>query len=161
LIGYISKGIALCGKGHVREARIAFDIASMFTNHNSETDHFLLLIKVTLICLAYSLFHCVFQVITLFSADQHEEAMLLIKELAAACPNTDLLGCRVVEVSVMQPRLVIVTDLCNSYIRHIYAFSLESMPLTAHVTTKLLTTSLLLSILPLSQRNVFIGYTKN
>ncbi|KAG2340338.1 WD40 repeat-like protein, partial [Suillus weaverae] len=79
--GYISKGIALCGQGHVREARAAFDVASMFTNQDSETNHFLLLTKA----------------IALFSADQHEEAMLLIKELAAACPTTDLLGCRVVE----------------------------------------------------------------
>jgi len=73
----------------------------MFTNQNSKTNHFLILIKVSLIYLAYFLSHCVFQAITLFSADQHEEAMLLIKELAAACPNTDLLGCHVVEVSVM------------------------------------------------------------
>ncbi|KAG2352949.1 hypothetical protein BDR07DRAFT_1615330 [Suillus spraguei] len=76
LTGYISKGIALCGKGHVREARIAFDAASMFTNQDPEANHFLLLIKA----------------IALFSADQHEEAMLLIKELAAACPNTDPLA---------------------------------------------------------------------
>jgi hypothetical protein len=151
LIGYISKGIALCGQGHVREARIAFDVASMFTNQDSKTNHFLILVKVTLIHLAYSLFHCVFQAITLFSADQHEEAIMLIKELADACPNTDLLGCRVVEVSVMQPRLFRAADLCNSHFRHIYAFSLESMPSTPHVMMKLLTTSLPLSILPLSQ----------
>ncbi|KAG2743639.1 hypothetical protein P692DRAFT_201794691, partial [Suillus brevipes Sb2] len=79
--GYISKAIALCGKGHIREARIAFDIASVFTNQDSHSNHFLLLIKA----------------ITLFNADQHEEAMLLVKELAAACPNADILGCRVVE----------------------------------------------------------------
>ncbi|KIK40720.1 hypothetical protein CY34DRAFT_806895 [Suillus luteus UH-Slu-Lm8-n1] len=81
LIGYISKGIALCRKDHVREARAAFDVASMFTNQDSKATHFLLLIKA----------------IALFNADQHEEAMLLVKELAAACPNADLLGCRVVE----------------------------------------------------------------
>ncbi|KAG2338654.1 WD40 repeat-like protein [Suillus weaverae] len=80
LTGYISKGIALCGKGQVREARIAFDVASILTNQNSIINHFLLLIKA----------------IALFNTAQHEEAMLLIKELAA-CPNTDLLGCRVVE----------------------------------------------------------------
>ncbi|KIK40717.1 hypothetical protein CY34DRAFT_806892 [Suillus luteus UH-Slu-Lm8-n1] len=45
LTGYISKGIALCGKGHIREARAAFDVASMFTNQDSNTNHFLLLIK--------------------------------------------------------------------------------------------------------------------
>jgi hypothetical protein len=76
----------------------------MFTNQDSNTNHFLILTKVTSICLAYSLFHCVFQAIALFNADQHEEAMLLLKELAAACPNTDLLGRRVVEVSVKATR---------------------------------------------------------
>jgi hypothetical protein len=45
LIGYISKGIALCGKGQVWEARIAFDVASVFTNQDSNTNHFLLLNK--------------------------------------------------------------------------------------------------------------------
>ncbi|KAG2052487.1 WD40 repeat-like protein [Suillus hirtellus] len=81
LMGFISKGIALCGKGHIREARVAFDVASMFTNQDSETNQFLLLIKA----------------IALFNADQHEEAMLLIEDLAAACPNVDPLPRRVVE----------------------------------------------------------------
>ncbi|KIK40125.1 hypothetical protein CY34DRAFT_807490 [Suillus luteus UH-Slu-Lm8-n1] len=81
LTGYISKGIALCGKGLIREARAAFDVASMFTNEDPDTNHFLLLIKA----------------IAHFNAAQHEEAMLLIKELAAACPDADILGCRVVE----------------------------------------------------------------
>ncbi|KAG2342512.1 hypothetical protein BDR05DRAFT_1060241 [Suillus weaverae] len=81
LTGFISKGISLCGQGHIREARAAFDVASMFTNQDSKTNLFLLLTKA----------------IALFNADQHEEAMLLIKELTAACPTTDLLGCRVVE----------------------------------------------------------------
>jgi hypothetical protein len=45
LIGYISKGIALCGKGQVCEARIAFGVASVFTNQDSNTNHFLLLNK--------------------------------------------------------------------------------------------------------------------
>jgi hypothetical protein len=128
----------------------------MFTDQDPKTNHLLILIKVSLICLAYSLFNCVSQAIALFNAEQHEEAMLLIKELAAACPNTDLLGCRVVEVSVMQPCLVIDADLCNLHIRHIYAFSSESMPWMARVTMKLRSTSLPLSTLPLSHRNIFI-----
>jgi WD40 repeat protein len=81
LTGYISKGIALCVKGRVRDARAAFDVASLFTNQDSATNHFILLIKA----------------IALFNADRHQEAMLLVKELAAACPNADALGCRVVE----------------------------------------------------------------
>ncbi|KAG1764476.1 hypothetical protein EV702DRAFT_1215441 [Suillus placidus] len=42
----------------------------------------------------------VFQAIALFSADQHDEAMLLIKELAAAYPTTDIFACRVVETYI-------------------------------------------------------------
>jgi tetratricopeptide (TPR) repeat protein len=81
LAGYIFKGIALCGQGHIRDARIAFDIASMFTNEDSKTVHFLLLVKT----------------IALFGADQHEEAILLVQQLATACPNNDTLACHVVE----------------------------------------------------------------
>ncbi|KAG2113754.1 uncharacterized protein F5147DRAFT_834759 [Suillus discolor] len=81
LIGFISKGIALRGKGHVREARVAFDVVSMFTNQDPETKQFLLLIKA----------------IALFNADQHEEAILSIKELDTACPNVEPLARRVVE----------------------------------------------------------------
>ncbi|KAG2747353.1 hypothetical protein P692DRAFT_20737895, partial [Suillus brevipes Sb2] len=85
LAGYVFKGIALCGKGHVRDARIAFDIAFMFTNKDLKTIHFLLLVKAR------------FQAIALFNADQHEEAMLLVQQLATACPKDDTLACHVVE----------------------------------------------------------------
>ncbi|KAG2346823.1 WD40 repeat-like protein [Suillus weaverae] len=81
LIGYISKGIALCGKGRIPDARVAFDVASMYTDQNPETIHFLLLIKA----------------IALFGADQHDEANLLLEELAAGCPNADTLACHVVQ----------------------------------------------------------------
>ncbi|KAG2345954.1 hypothetical protein BDR05DRAFT_97821 [Suillus weaverae] len=84
LTGFISKGIALCGQGHVREARAVFDVASMFTNRASETNHVLLLIKA----------------IALFSADKHNEAIFLVKELAAVCPTPDPLGCHVVEAYI-------------------------------------------------------------
>ncbi|KAG2367935.1 hypothetical protein BDR07DRAFT_1478513 [Suillus spraguei] len=81
LTGYISKGIALCGKGHIRDARTAFDVASMYTNQDPQSIHFLLLIKA----------------IALFGADQHDEANLLLKELAASCLNADIRACRVVQ----------------------------------------------------------------
>ncbi|KAG1799939.1 uncharacterized protein HD556DRAFT_1439606 [Suillus plorans] len=81
LIGFISEGIVLCAKGRVQEARVAFDVASMFTNQNPETNQFLLLIKA----------------IALFNADQHKEALLLIKYLAAACPSVEPPARRVVE----------------------------------------------------------------
>jgi hypothetical protein len=113
-----SWGITLYGKGHLWEARIAFDATLMFPNQNSETNHFLLLIKVTSTCLAYSLFHSMFQ-------DNHKEAMLLIKELAAACPNINSLWHYVVEVNDMQLSLVIDTYPCNLHIRLIYVFCSE------------------------------------
>ncbi|KAG1793190.1 uncharacterized protein HD556DRAFT_1527681 [Suillus plorans] len=81
LTGYISKGIALCGTGRVPDARAAFDVASMYTNQDSENLHFLLLIKA----------------ITLFNADQYDEANLLLKELTTGCPNADTRACRIVE----------------------------------------------------------------
>jgi hypothetical protein len=84
---------------------------------DSATGH-LLLIKVQLICLVYSLLQRMFEAIALCNADQHNEAMLLVKELAAASPDADL-GCRLMEVSVRQLCLVFDTDLCRSHIRYI------------------------------------------
>ncbi|KIK34689.1 hypothetical protein CY34DRAFT_812772 [Suillus luteus UH-Slu-Lm8-n1] len=81
LTGYISKGIALCGKGKVLEAKIAFDLAFMFTNEDSNITHFLLLIKA----------------VAIFNANQHEEAIIRVQSLTAACPHNDILACRVVE----------------------------------------------------------------
>ncbi|KAG1784770.1 uncharacterized protein HD556DRAFT_1314792 [Suillus plorans] len=80
LAGHISEGIAFCGKKQVLAARISFDLASMFTNRDLKTDHFLFLIKA----------------IALFNANEHQEAILRIQELAA-CPNVDLVACRIVE----------------------------------------------------------------
>jgi hypothetical protein len=161
LTGYISKGIALCGKGSVRHARAAFDVASFFTNQDSKTNHHLFLIKVGRILLAFSLLHCVFQAIALFNADQHEEAMLLVKELSAACPNVDPLGCRVVEVSIIQARSIIKTDLCNSHIRHIYVFSSELKHWTVRIMTKPLITSLTPPTRALPHRKPFIKHSGN
>ncbi|KAG2365169.1 hypothetical protein BDR07DRAFT_1354004 [Suillus spraguei] len=81
LTGYISKGIALCGKGHIPDARAAFDIASMYTDQDSQATHFLLLIKA----------------IALFGADQHDEVNLLLKELTTGCPNADTRACHIVQ----------------------------------------------------------------
>ncbi|KAG1790421.1 uncharacterized protein HD556DRAFT_1446150 [Suillus plorans] len=81
LTGYISKAIALCGQGHVRNARAAFDVASIYTDQNPQTIHFLLLIKV----------------IAFFNADQYDEANLLLKELVFGCPNADTRACHIVE----------------------------------------------------------------
>jgi len=45
-MGYISKGLALCGKQQMRDAMAAFDLAFTFTNADPKTTHFLFLIKV-------------------------------------------------------------------------------------------------------------------
>jgi hypothetical protein len=44
-MGYISKGIALCGKTQVRDAKQAFDLASIFTDGDPKTNHIIFLIK--------------------------------------------------------------------------------------------------------------------
>src|SRR6267154_2822242 len=89
LTGYISKGIALCGKMQFQDAMQAFDLAFMFTNSDSKTIHFILLIKAGQFFLAYLLLHHDFQAITLFVANRQEEAMQRVKGLADACPNAD------------------------------------------------------------------------
>ncbi|KAG1888594.1 hypothetical protein F4604DRAFT_1569692 [Suillus subluteus] len=92
LTGYISKGIALCGKNHLLDAIRAFDLASLFTKSDSETT-ILLLIKARTPISSHA--------VALFNANQHKDAMLRVQELAAVCPKADTLACRVVEVSFM------------------------------------------------------------
>jgi hypothetical protein len=159
LTGYISKGIALCGTGYIRDARVAFDVASMYTDQDPQTIHFLLLIKVCYICLAHSTLYHVLQAIALFNADEHDEANLLLKELNTGCPKADALACRVVQVSIIHgwPSN---THLCDLHIRHIYVFNLDSKLWVARVTTKPPTTSLPLSIPALSHQNPLMKYTK-
>ncbi|KAG2353052.1 hypothetical protein BDR07DRAFT_1465904 [Suillus spraguei] len=53
----------------------------MYTDQNSQTTHFLLLIKA----------------IAIFSADQQDEADLLLKELTTGCPNADTSACHIVQ----------------------------------------------------------------
>ncbi|KAG2341600.1 WD40 repeat-like protein, partial [Suillus weaverae] len=83
LTGYIAQGIALCGKKLVEDARTAFDLAFTFTDGNSDATLFLFLIKA----------------IALFNANEHKEAMLRVKQLAAD-PDADPLVCCVVEASL-------------------------------------------------------------
>lgn len=51
--------------------------------------------------LTFSTIHYFFQAVTLFNADQHEEAMTRVQELAKACPGADIHACWIVEVSIM------------------------------------------------------------
>ncbi|KAG1771869.1 WD40-repeat-containing domain protein [Suillus placidus] len=83
LAGYIAKGIALCGKQLLDDARTAFDMAFTFTHGNMDATVFLYLIKA----------------IALFNANRHEESMLRVQQLAAD-PSADPLTCGVVVASL-------------------------------------------------------------
>ncbi|KAG1789035.1 uncharacterized protein HD556DRAFT_828571 [Suillus plorans] len=80
LMGCISKGIALCGKGQVWNAMEAFDLAFTFAIHDSMTINLLLLIKA----------------IALFNAGHREEAIRRVQDLAIARQHLDTLSCNVV-----------------------------------------------------------------
>lgn len=96
--GHVSKGIALCGKGQIRAANTAFDLASVFTNGDLRISHFLYLIKT----------------ISLFNANEHEEAMLRVGELAVS-PNVDPVACRIVETYLrIQLGMIALRNACHS-----------------------------------------------
>ncbi|KAJ8591160.1 hypothetical protein M405DRAFT_880653 [Rhizopogon salebrosus TDB-379] len=99
LTGYLSQGIALCGNKLFWDAMKAFDLAFMFTDGDSKTIHLLLLVKA----------------ITLFNANQHQQAISRVQELAVACPNADILACRVVEAYLhVQLGINALDDACYS-----------------------------------------------
>ncbi|KAG2745543.1 hypothetical protein P692DRAFT_201868462 [Suillus brevipes Sb2] len=68
LLGYISKGIALCGYEQLWDAVEVFDLAFIFSNHDLITVNLILLIKA----------------VALFNANYHDEAMRRVQDLAAA-----------------------------------------------------------------------------
>jgi hypothetical protein len=45
--------------------------------------------------------HSGFQAIALFNANQHQEGMLRVQDLAVACPNADIAACHVVQVGII------------------------------------------------------------
>jgi tetratricopeptide (TPR) repeat protein len=77
LLGYISKGIALCGNGQLWDAMEAFDLAFISLNRDLITIDFLLLIKA----------------VALFNASCHDEAMRRIQQLTTAYQRSDTLPC--------------------------------------------------------------------
>ncbi|KAG2335880.1 hypothetical protein BDR05DRAFT_971334 [Suillus weaverae] len=81
LMGCISKGIAHCGKRQFQDAMKAFDLAFMFVDEDLNKTRLLLLIKA----------------IALFNANQHEEAISRVQELATTRPDPNTLACNVVE----------------------------------------------------------------
>ncbi|KAG1854595.1 hypothetical protein F4604DRAFT_1932654 [Suillus subluteus] len=83
LMGCISRGIALCGKGPFQDAMKAFDLGFMYVDADLNKTRFLLLIKA----------------IALFNAGRHDEAILRVQELATTRPdvNSNSLACSIVE----------------------------------------------------------------
>ncbi|KAG1890913.1 WD40-repeat-containing domain protein [Suillus subluteus] len=68
LLGYISKGIALCGKDQLCSAMEAFDLSSVFLNYDPIAIDLVLLIKA----------------VALFNANCHDEAMRRLEDLSTA-----------------------------------------------------------------------------
>jgi WD40 repeat protein len=81
LMGCISKGIAHSGKQQIQDAMKAFDLAFMYVDADLNKTRLLLLIKA----------------IALFNANQHDEAILRVQELATTRPDPNSLACGIVE----------------------------------------------------------------
>ncbi|KAG2743979.1 hypothetical protein P692DRAFT_20744842 [Suillus brevipes Sb2] len=82
LLGYISHGIALCGKQQLWDAMEAFDLAFVFSNRDPIIIDLLLLIKA----------------ISLFNANHHDEAMRRVRDLTQ---HSDALPRSIINVSFM------------------------------------------------------------
>ncbi|KAG1725679.1 WD40-repeat-containing domain protein [Suillus lakei] len=80
LLGYISKGIALCGKKQLWDAMEAFDLAFVFSNRDPIIIDLLLLIKAA----------------ALFNTGRHDEAVRRVQDLATASQHSDQIPCNVV-----------------------------------------------------------------
>lgn len=125
-MGYISKGIALCGKERLWDAIASFDLASIFLDSEQMTAEMLLLVKVLRhTCDSVSGFDGIYdfmQAIALFDAGDRDGALRRVQDLATACRHADTLPCIVVQVSF-------ISDLINFIIRkhasHIYVYSVE------------------------------------
>lgn len=81
LTGFISQGIALCGKGQVQDSAKVFDLAFVSANGDPKMAHIPFLIKA----------------IALFIANEREEAIQRVQELAADFPEINPLACCVIE----------------------------------------------------------------
>ncbi|KAG2090113.1 uncharacterized protein F5147DRAFT_780419 [Suillus discolor] len=77
----ISKVIALCGKRQFQNAMKAFDLAFMYVDADLNKTRLSLLIKV----------------VALFNANQRDEAILRVQELATTRPSVNPLACDIVE----------------------------------------------------------------
>lgn len=80
-IGFMSRGIALCGKGQIREACSALDLALKLATGDSAT---------------HPLFHLI-KAITTFNTNAQEEAIMCVNDMANVSLGADLLACNVVQ----------------------------------------------------------------
>ncbi|KAG2364198.1 WD40-repeat-containing domain protein [Suillus spraguei] len=85
LLGYISKGIALCGNKQLWDAMEAFDFAFAFANSDPNIITLLLLIKA----------------IALFDAGRHDEAVRRVQDLTTASKHSDPTLCSVVNLATI------------------------------------------------------------
>ncbi|KAG2346441.1 WD40 repeat-like protein [Suillus weaverae] len=93
LLGYISKGIALCGKKQLWDAMESFDFAFVFSNSDPNIINLLLLIKA----------------IALFNAGRHDEAVRRVQDLTtSASQHSDSIPCGVVN-SYLRLQLAIIS----------------------------------------------------
>ncbi|KAG2151516.1 hypothetical protein DEU56DRAFT_908357 [Suillus clintonianus] len=127
LWGYISKGIALCGNQQLWDAMEAFDLAFIFSEHDSNpiSIDLLLLIKA----------------VALFNASCHDEAMRRVHDLIGAYQHSDTFPCSVVN-SYLRVQLAMIAFDNEQY-------SEAADQLTADVTT---TTGLFSLKMPLEPR---------
>ncbi|KAG0706091.1 hypothetical protein DFH29DRAFT_1025833 [Suillus ampliporus] len=90
-LGYISKGIALCGNEQLWDAMEAFDLSFVSRDRDPISVDVLLSIKA----------------VALFNANRHDEAMRRVQDLAAAYQHSDTLLCSVVN-SYLSVQLAII-----------------------------------------------------
>ncbi|KAG1786940.1 uncharacterized protein HD556DRAFT_1006392 [Suillus plorans] len=91
LLGYISKGIALCGNKQLWDAMEAFDSAFVFSNSDPNIINLLLLIKA----------------IALFYAGRYDEAVRRVEDLTTASQHSDPIPCNVVN-SYLRVQLAVI-----------------------------------------------------
>jgi len=136
-MGYIAKGIALCGQDKVQDARKIFDIGFMYTTEDSKTIHFLLLVKASWKLPTCSLLQCCFSGHCTFQCKLLRWCNLPRPRPSWRLPQRrySCMSCR--KGQHHEARFVKWLTL---HIRHIFIWSLESV-IGEKVNTKMLSTT--------------------